>query len=354
MSDEHTYDSDSSDDEDAQFAVNENGKKDEIDTIRISGQFIVPQLFEYRKKVAITVVDSHFFGSVKFRFYDDASITFEGNHCHGSAFFEGYGKLTANFSDCNFSERKTIIFHGNSSVNCNYVQYFRRFLCKGHAELRTQFHGCSCYGTFDVSAENLISGRCSVENTMRNRFKHGYRRIMTEFKKDMSFSFHMLFGIVVLIFTLTTPHLELLNQRAIAIANSRNSTEGNETVIFKPVDINLDATYCDEFYKFDEKVNVTVHGTTFMYAIGFKFKKDAHLTFIGVTCKSDIEIEGHAWLHTHFQDSSFHGEKQITFHGDGSMNCNGSTYLGRTTFDHRGKLRQNITNCVYVRAHYRT
>lgn len=346
--------SDISDDYDHHVEEAENSaiaskENDKFTAIRISGDFSSPKLFEYRKKVAITVANSSFFSSVKFRFHDDASIRFEGNDCHGSASFEGYGKLTAKFSDCHFYGRKTIIFHENSSLDCKYIKYVGSLLCKGHADLRTMFDGCSYYGAMDISAKNLITSEEVVG--AKNHIKCLYREMLAEFRVDPG-----TFLIFVTIVFMLSFMLGILcvHPLQFSSADRRNSINSSNTDLFEPVDISVDAVYQDATYTYDEKVNVTVRGTTFMYSIAFKFKKDAHLTFIGVTSKGQTKIEGNALLHTNFHDSSFHSEKEIIFHGDGSVNCNGSTYLARTTFDHHGKLQQNTANCLYVRAQYRT
>lgn len=344
-SDTDAYHSDGPDNDDAKVTekVIQVKGKDEYTAVYISGAFIGAKLYEYRKRVAVTVYDSHFFGSVEFRFHDHATIKFEGNHCHGSAFFEAHGTLVAKFSECRFSGTKTIIFHENSKLDCRENKFYGSLLYKGHAELDVKFHECGYYGTVDISAEKLIANRES--GGAQNRFQ----KVISYLKKDR-FCFWFLMLCLFMVQCVMLFHC----LSSVRIADSMNSTKIDEMEIFKPVDINVDAVYCDRTYTYDEKVNVTVRGTTYMYSIGFKFKKDAHLTFIGVTCKSEIQIEGNALLHTTFLDSSFHGEKEIIFHGDGSVNCNRSTYLARTTFNHHGKLQQNTTNCVYVRSHYRT
>lgn len=124
--------------------------------------------------------------------------------------------------------------------------------------------------------------------------------------------------------------------------------ELNRMEKIKHFDINLETHYCSKSYTFDEKVNVTVRGSTFMRELVLIFRKDAYLKFIGTTCKESIEIVGYGLLHTDFQDSSFLGYKTINFRGDGSLKCKRSTYLGVTTFDHHGKLQQDMTGCVFV------
>lgn len=352
-------DNDDEDHTDEMEKIEEN--LDQITSVRISGDYYGSKSFVYREKVTLTVIDAKFFGSVKFQFYDDATINFELSNCYGSAFFEGYGKLKTKFDACNFFGKKTVIFHGNSTLRCDYNGYYGSVLYEGYAELCTKFHVCNYHGNKEISAKKITE---MIEEEEEDEDDDNEEQEESDDREDSKKdSFKLIFKkikiisfVVVCYFVLFIAMLMVTIMFANRIRNSRtdnmNATESDQIEEFKQQIINVDAIYYDCSYTFPDKVNVTVRGTTYMQSVRFKFMKDSQLTFVGVTCKNAIKIEGYALLHINFHDSSFHGEKNVLFHGDGSMNCNGSTYLDRTTFDHHGKLQQNMTNCVFVNSYY--
>lgn len=58
-------------------------------------------------------------------------------------------------------------------------------------------------------------------------------------------------------------------------------------------------------YTFDEKVDLTVRGSTFMRDANFIFRDHANLTFTGNTCMGSITFESHGLFNAKFQENKF-------------------------------------------------